>query len=369
MGIDDLFGNFGDHEELYRNLETAETDRERGAAFIEYALSDLDSGYEPEQVDIQRYEEEIVPHIENELGLEAPDIELLKYEDSDQLLYDTITGTLTNTPVSDFLGQNMTPNPADPMSRAMTTVHANLFKTLASTLGPKFASRIGGVADPYGEHLTENVPDHEVIAYSVPGVNTMSDKTGESYDDTRDYVLTHEGIHSFQFAAYPNLLEARRDFIEETVGDMENTPGMGGGITLGDLMQNPEDVLGGSPMDLLKNPGSLLDGLKPDMEMPEMTLIEGHAEFYTDRITDIDMREQAEANKEDSGPLGDLIGDLTGLSAKKDQYVEGKELFEALHDRGGNEYVDYTMRNPPTMEQIRDPEGWTDHVESQLGDA
>lgn len=355
-------GFFRDNQELYNAIRDAETDEDRGVVLLDYLMSNLDSGYEPDTVELPRYEDEIVPRVEEELGADALDIELVRYEDADQFLYDMVTETIYRTPMVDALGGVARAMDSGLTTRMTASAQLGLFKTVVSTLGSKLASRIGGAAGPYGEHLSEGTPETEVLAYNTPGIEKIAEKAGEPYEEVWDYVLTHETIHAFQFALYPGLLEDRRDFVDDQASMLENPSNILGG----DSSERSEDTVTGIG-ETLSDPLSLLDNLGPDlsdMEIPSMTLIEGHAEFYTDRIMEKDIREQA---SQESGLMGGLLKRVTPLGSKQDQYREGKELFEALHERGGDEYVHYTMEHPPeTMEEIRNPEQWADHVERQL---
>jgi hypothetical protein len=328
-------GYFVDENVLYDDIRTAETDQERGAALLEHLVAGLDTGYEPEHSDAvqQRYDEEIAPRIEDELGLETPETEVLRYRDSDQLMYDVVTA-LGETPVAEFVGagaEDMLPENTG-MIEGLTVRAGNEVNAAAMTkLGSAIGEQIGGITDPYAEQLSGTESDHETIAYNLPGVHRMADDTGLPAEEVLDYILIHEGIHAVQSSAHQPTIDARRDTIDEIMG-------------------------------VLENPEQLTDAVS--LEMPSMTLMEGHAEFYTDRIADTPIRSEST----DTGPdtVMEYILEII-MGPKREQYEQGAEFLQAVHDRGGDEYVQYTMNHPPeSMEVFQHPDQWADHIDEQL---
>jgi hypothetical protein len=76
----------------------------------------------------------------------------------------------------------------------------------------------------------------------------------------------------------------------------------------------------------------------------------------------------AGSKKPDRKTVTDLVLDWL-MSSKKQQYDQGAEFFETLHDRGGDAYIRDTMNNPPdSMDVFQDPEARGDHVAAQLDD-
>lgn len=330
-------GYFIDEEALYDDVRAAETDHERAEALLHHMVADLDSGYEPERPDAaqRKYDEEIAPQIEDELGLETPETEVLRYKDSEQLAYDVVT-SLANTPLGEFYGktaEQMLPENTGVIG-GITTKASNEVNAAALTkLARGMSKRISGIMDPYATSLSGEETEQETIAYNLPGVHKMADKVDKEPEEVLDYVLTHEGIHTVQSVEHQPTVDARRESVEDIVA----------------LMDNPEEMM--------QDAGSI-------MEMPSMTMIEGHAEFYTDRVCEDDIHSQA--SEEGPETLAGYILSII-MAPKKRQYEQGAEFFETLHDRGGDEYVQYAMNHPPdSMDVFEQPDAWADHIEEQL---
>lgn len=336
-----------DEKAFYEDIRAAETDRERGEIVMEYLVSHLDRGYEPDKVDADWYED-IANDVEDATGLEAPDVAVKGYDDGGQMLYDSMSGMVPETPLYDFLGkqaEQMVPEEDDDWPTRFT-YDINLQQELVPgrMVITQFSDGVCGVADPSGD----------VVRYSVPGIEQRADQTDNDYEDVRDTVMAHETVHAVQIAEYTELFDGRMDALDGT-DDILDDP-------LGALTEILRDV----DMEQVRtDPESVLHDVVNPMANPAMTLIEGHAEFYMDRAADTDLREDGEMERPDS--ISGKLWELTPMGAKKAQYRDGKNFFETLHDRGGNEYVHYTMQHPPdSMYDIRNPEQWADHVEEQL---
>lgn len=329
-----LFVDFG---QLYDDLQAAETDQERGATYVQHLFGALDSGYEPDQVDTDWYREQVAPEIETALGLDVPEPEILRYEDSDQLIYDVMTAMQTESGLAAAAAADIDdelPGSDDGLLtrlRKYATVEAEAGVTAKgmSILG----EAMGGITDPYGDHLGPGTPPTETIAYTPKGIAGIADRYDVDTDTARDYIFTHEGIHTVQFDEYDTLLEMRRDGIRSMV----------------DALMAPD--------------GPSFDDAMDDVVLP-MTLIEGHAEFYTNRLYPEFDRDEAE---QEFDPLLELAIWYFGFDDKLEQYKQGEAFFETLHDRGGDRYVHYTMHNPPnSLDALEQPDRWADHVERQL---
>lgn len=85
-------------------------------------------------------------------------------------------------------------------------------------------------------------------------------------------------------------------------------------------------------------------------------IIEGHAEFITDKI----FREHFnwERPEENYSASEKLLRKFYGLDAERDKYEAGSELFEEIHELGGTEAMALALENPPEGEEIHGPEKW-----------
>ncbi len=337
-----------DTESFYNDVRAAETDRERGEVLMEYHVSHLDSGYDPEPVDEDWYHEDIVPGIEEELGLEVPEVDVFRYEDSGQFVYDTFTASIDNGPLLELLGQVVERMVPDEDTDRKTRLFHDAVTQFNLAPGRKAMSLMGeevcGVAEP----------EAGWIGYNVSGNQNRAERTGHTFDDIRDVVMVHETVHAIQFSEYPEVLDARQDAMREVKQYAEDPVG-----------QVRESLYETDVTMIVSDPVSVLHDTLNVLAMPSMALVEGHAEFYMDRIADADIR--AEFEMDDLDGLEGELHRFTPRGAKKAQYHDGKAFFQTLHERGGNEYVHYTMQHPPeSMYAIRNPEKWADHVEQEL---
>lgn len=359
-------GYFIDVESCYEDIRAAETDEEQGRALMHHYMSGLDSGQEPEQVEPQRYEDVVVPQIEDALGVETPETEILEYDDGQQLMYDVTMEMSDAFGIFESVGkgaEQLLPENNGRIAQKMNEIALEANAAASTILYGNMGDGVAGIADPYGDHLEDGQVETETMAYSLPGIENMAESTGTSTEFMWDYVMTHEGIHTVQMAEYPELMQQRRDSIEDmkslwedpikfSVDALDNVDP----IELVRTLQNDRRAAATQVAE------AYIEEFKECMSVPSMTLMEGHAEFNTDKAYDIDLRSQEE--DDGSKDIVTKIIDETIMKPKKEQYEEGKEFFEVLHDAGGREYIHNAMKNPRvTSDHLDDPEALVQKLE------
>lgn len=101
-----------------------------------------------------------------------------------------------------------------------------------------------------------------------------------------------------------------------------------------------------------------------------VTLLEGHATYVTDRISERvlaeheDIRRRVERRRR-RPPLLKLLEALSGIEMKRQQYILGRGFVEGVWERGGAEALAPAWQGPeqvPTLDELRAPERWLARV-------
>ncbi len=292
---------------------------------LEEIIGFLDEGETPVEVEDNFYNNVIRPVIEDETGLEHPDeFEMMEYESGRQIMYDVLNSTAE---VIEEDAPRVDTNTLDPSWRNNPKMKAMMVAAEGAIWASRkmlesFSDNMMGVADL--DMITmdpEKVPD---MAYTTDNIAKFANRQDIGYNAAEAYVKTHEGIHLAQFHTHPELQERRLE-----------------------IMKSDEP-----------NPGPL------DVDLEEiqglMSVIEGHAEFYTNKAFDTIANVEVDREGGLKKKLLKKVHPLYRMAHR--QYEDGSDFIETLHKQGGDWLTEKALENPPTTEEIDNPGQWIERT-------
>ena len=297
----------------------AEEDRE----FIEDTLLGFLDGNEPvREVRDPYYTLETVDVIEEELGLEHPeDVSFLEYPSGQQMIYDAITQLIENNGLYGEMEESFDEDSSQSFSllRDPITIAKGIAKYLWMRKKINFqANRVMGIHE-LNKFTNGGFPvtlNEEIIGYVPDNIGRFAERHDTDEEMALQYVKTHEGIHVVQSYNFPGIRERKAELID-SVAEIEREA-------------VPEDV------------GDEIQAM--------MTVVEGHAEYFTNKI--VEDRYDIEIDRNTSLKQ-DTINRIFGFKEKRDQYLEGSNLIAELYDIGGLDLAHEPLRDlPQSMEDI-----------------
>lgn len=146
-----------------------------------------------------------------------------------------------------------------------------------------------------------------------PNIQRVAEKMGYNLETLEKYVVLHEEVHDTQAHNFP-LNEKRKELM-----------------------------------------GKVLNGDKSAEEELEafMMVIEGHAEFFSEKIA----AEILPGFKFERTEQGAIKNKLLGFDKMQRRYTTGSRFIEALYLMGGSQLANLPLKNPPkSMEEVENPE-------------
>jgi coenzyme F420 biosynthesis associated uncharacterized protein len=184
-------------------------------------------------------------------------------------------------------------------------------------------------------------------------------------DEFRVFIALHEATHAFEFEAHPWLRPYFADLVGRTV---ESLAAESGG-----LMERMRDALSsgeGHWLERIMTPGQR-DTFNKTQAL--MSLLEGYSNHVMNaagaRILAnfAEIHDRFERRGERRGALERAIMRLTGLDLKMEQYAAGERFADAVIRDRDRAFLNRVWTGPemlPTLEEIRNPEGWIARVEA-----
>lgn len=189
--------------------------------------------------------------------------------------------------------------------------------------------------------------------------------------DFRLWVCLHEETHRVQFGAVPWL----RDYFIERVRVLLEPPELG----LRESLTWLSSVVTAAARALRGGSGIAVADLVPTEEqrvalrelMALMTVVEGHADVVMDLagpevIPSVAIiRERFEVRRDAAHGMDRVLRTLMGVETKMRQYRDGARFIRSLLESGGMGRVNELWSGPtslPTLEEIAEPEQWSDRT-------
>lgn len=262
------------------------------------------------------------------------------------------------------LGEKLAARPLGPARRLASAAIGAQVGALLGYLSQK-------VLGQYDLVLAAESDTGGVVYYVGPNVVEAERRWDLDPQDFRLWITIHEITHRTQFVGVPWLRDRMRALLEEALGSMDLDPDR-----LRAILDRGRQLLVGGPaawrsvnvMDLLMS-----DQQKATLaEMQAlMCVVEGHGTFVMNRIG----RERIETFSRMNDAINSRRGTARGaerafqraigMEMKYQQYKLGEEFMEQVAQHAGVDAVNMVWRSPadmPTMDEMRDPEGWLRRV-------
>jgi coenzyme F420 biosynthesis associated uncharacterized protein len=211
------------------------------------------------------------------------------------------------------------------------------------------------------------------LFFVEPNIRGTQAQLGLQGEDFPMWVALHETTHAFEFEAHPwlrdhfsGLLRAYLAELEPEIDHLREKLSLAG---LSDLFAR---IRRGEPW--------LLWALTPrqrelfDQMQSFMCIVEGYSNYVMKQVgrrilPTFDLIEgQIAARRAQRSSSERLLGRLTGLDLKMEQYTLGERFAEAVVERRGLEFLQRVWgqaANLPTMEEIAHPEQWIERMEAE----
>ncbi len=214
--------------------------------------------------------------------------------------------------------------------------------------------------------------DVDDAVYMVgPNLAAIEKRFGFEPDEFRTWVLLHELTHRAQFTGVPWMRAHFTDLVTTSVRMANPDPRQIAATVreaFSDRDRARQHVRDSGVFGLIASPEQRaviqqIAGL--------MSLLEGHGDVTMSRavgeLVPSAKRFAAvmQARRRRSNPLSRLMLRLTGIEGKLNQYAAGERFIAAIEVNGGPRAVDVCWRaeaNLPSLEEIRNPQQWTDRV-------
>jgi coenzyme F420 biosynthesis associated uncharacterized protein len=206
------------------------------------------------------------------------------------------------------------------------------------------------------------------LLFVEENVRTVAGSLGVPLDDFRTWIALHETTHAFEFEANPWLRPYLAERLERQLAgllDQAHSIQAGG---LADLLRRLSSHRGNPLAGLLSAEGRRLF----EETQLVMSLIEGFSDWVMDEVgaqllpnvADIRRRFEARRSERRRG-IERIIGRLTGLDMKMEQYRRGERFIAGAVAAGGREAMMMLWREPanlPGPAEMADPAAWVRRV-------
>ncbi|MEO7118991.1 MAG: zinc-dependent metalloprotease [Candidatus Limnocylindrales bacterium] len=207
------------------------------------------------------------------------------------------------------------------------------------------------------------------LLFVEENVRTTASTLGVPLDDFRTWIALHETTHAFEMEAHPWLRPYLKDHLERQVAlfldDAQSLQTKG----LGPLLQRWRSAASGYGLA-----GLLSDEQRQLLRETQvlMSLLEGFSDWVMDQVgaemlddvTGIRERFEARRGQRKSG-MERLVGRLTGMDLKLEQYRAGAQFVAGVAKHGGEEAISHLWDGPeslPNEAELRDPHAWVQRV-------
>src|SRR4051794_22336450 len=261
-------------------------------------------------------------------------------------------------PITEKLGQRMTPGPLTPIARTITGAE------VGGLLG-WMATRVLGQYDLLiAEH--EDPEEQDLVYYVGPNIISLEKRYGFPPREFRLWLALHEVTHRAQFTGVPWLRPYFLSLVDDSLANFDPDPkkmleSLKRAVAQARAGQNPLDE--GGIVTVLASPEQQavlqrIGGL--------MSVLEGHGDLVMDRAA----TERVPSAERFSNVLHDrrqakgparMIQKLVGVEAKLRQYQEGEKFLAAVEEAEGDGGINLLWRGPenlPDLAEIKDPERW-----------
>lgn len=194
------------------------------------------------------------------------------------------------------------------------------------------AAKILGQFDPWGE--TDGVRTGRLMLVA-PNILAFDSSFDLDSRDVHLFVSVHELTHAFQFTAAPWLAPYLKDCARE----------------------------------LIEGEGDVSDQLEKIQTL--MSVLEGHAEYVMNniplrRLPSLHrIRGAMAAKRADKNQITEVIGKVTGMASKVNQYGTGEKFISAIVAQAGMAGVNRiweSEENLPRPGELKDPQSWITRV-------
>jgi coenzyme F420 biosynthesis associated uncharacterized protein len=222
----------------------------------------------------------------------------------------------------------------------------------------------------------EDTDQQDLVYYVGPNVLSLEKRFAFPPREFRLWLALHEVTHRAQFTGIPWMRQHFLSLVEGSMAAMDPDPKR----FLAALGRAVEEVRAGrNPLDdgglvaLLASPEQKavlqqIQGL--------MSLLEGHGDVTMDRAG-AERVPSAERfsrvlrqRRRNVNPLARQLQRLVGIEAKLRQYEQGERFIAVVERAGGPELLERAWQGPewlPTLEEIRQPDGWLERVDAVEG--
>ncbi len=207
------------------------------------------------------------------------------------------------------------------------------------------------------------------LLFVEENVRLTAAQLGVPLDDFRTWIALHETTHAFEMEAHPWVRPYLRDHLERQLAlfldDARQVQAKGFGAILRRWRAAAGE--GGIAGFLSAEQRRLLRETQV-----VMSLLEGFSDWVMDEVgaamtTDVaGIRERFEARREKRRHgVERIIGRLTGLDMKMEQYRLGERFVSGVFTAGGEDAIRHLWDGPealPTDQEFRDPAAWVQRI-------
>src|SRR5436305_8944955 len=256
-------------------------------------------------------------------------------------------------PITEKLGNRMTPGPLTPVDRAITGAE------VGGLLGWMSTRVLGQYDLLIAEH--ENPEEQDLVYYVGPNIISLEKRYGFPPREFRLWLALHEVTHRAQFTGVPWMRSHFLSLVDQSLSSVDPDPrrfleALRRSIEQMRAGQNPLDE--GGLVALIASPEQQAV-LRKIQGM--VSLLAGHGDVTMNRagsglIPSADRFQRVLHERRNSGGPARIIQRLLGIEAKLQQYELGERFTEAIEGEGRRPLLDQVWvapENLPTLAAIR----------------